>query len=352
VNNYTTITFMKIKKSTIGMVVVAFTSLILITGSPFQISSSLVENYGHLYIKNVGQEAYAEDDGGGDDGGGDDGGGSDDSDDSGDSVDGGDESDDVGEEEDSSNEESEDSSEENEQSSEDKVYEDTESEKAENNNEDTTNYLDEENVDSSYENEVTETEKEDVQPYDDENDGWYGGPKDSEGHLLDKEDWPTDSEYDNEDERGQLPVSEKGFREYLKDKDISLDEDYSSLPKEKQEQLIDDYKKKQIEDDITDLEDDLCDDEDAKTTKIDKCKSDGNKKKKHDDHKTVVKKYFRDNDDNDDDVKDLAAYNMGYRNGKVDKINKMPFNDEFPFDDKDGKTWYQVGYRSGWDSGK
>jgi len=42
---------------------------------------------------------------------------------------------------------------------------------------------------------------------------------------------------------------------------------------------------------------------------------------------------------------------MGYRNGKVDKINKMPFNDEFPFDDKDGKTWYQVGYRSGWDSG-
>ena len=55
---------------------------------------------------------------------------------------------------------------------------------------------------------------------------------------------------------------------------------------------------------------------------------------------------------NDNDVEDLAAYNMGYRNGKFDKINKMPFNDEFPFDDKDGQTWYKVGYRSGWDSGK
>jgi hypothetical protein len=44
------------------MIVLAFTSLILITGSPFQIASSLVENYGHLYIKNIGQEVYAEDD--------------------------------------------------------------------------------------------------------------------------------------------------------------------------------------------------------------------------------------------------------------------------------------------------
>ena len=214
-------------------------------------------------------------------------------------------------------------------------------------------YDSEENLASSYENEATETEEEEdvLQPYDDENDGWYGGPKDSEVHVLAKEDWPTDSEYDNEDERGQLPVSERGFREYLKGNDISLDEGYSSLPKEKQEQLIDDYKKNEIEEDIADLEDDLCDDEDAKTTKIDKCKSDGNKKKKHDDHKTVVKKYYKDRD-NDNDVEDLAAYNMGYRNGKFDKINKMPFNDAFPFDDKDGQTWYKVGYRSGWDSGK
>ena len=174
---------------------------------------------------------------------------------------------------------------------------------------------------------------------------------------MDKKDWPADAEYDNEDERGQLPVSEKGFREYLKDQDIVLDEDYSSLTKEKQKQLLDDYKKKEIEDDIGRLEDDLCDDEDAKTTKIDKCKSgDDTKKKKHDDNdrkKVIVKKYYGDRDnDNDNDVEDLAAYNMGYRNGKFDKINKMPFNDEFPFDDKDGKTWYKVGYRSGWDSGK
>jgi hypothetical protein len=48
----------------------------------------------------------------------------------------------------------------------------------------------------------------------------------------------------------------------------------------------------------------------------------------------------------------VAAYNMGYRNGKFDRINKMPFNDAFPFDNKDGKTWYKIGYRSGWDSSR
>ena len=39
---------------------------------------------------------------------------------------------------------------------------------------------------SSYENEATETEEEEdvLQPYDDENDGWYGGPKDSAVHVL------------------------------------------------------------------------------------------------------------------------------------------------------------------------
>jgi hypothetical protein len=64
----------KIKKSAIGMIVLAFTSLVLITGSPIQIANNLVENNGHLYFKNIGQEAYgAEDDGRGDsdDGGGD-----------------------------------------------------------------------------------------------------------------------------------------------------------------------------------------------------------------------------------------------------------------------------------------
>jgi len=83
---------MEIKKSAIAIIVLALMSIILITGSPFQIANNLVENNGHLYIKNIGQEAYAadEDDGGdsgGDDGGGDSGdsggddsGGSDDSD--------------------------------------------------------------------------------------------------------------------------------------------------------------------------------------------------------------------------------------------------------------------------------
>ena len=65
---------MKIKPA-IGMIVLAFTSLILITGSPFQIATNLVENNGHLNYKHSGLVYGAEDDGGGDDGGGDDGGG-------------------------------------------------------------------------------------------------------------------------------------------------------------------------------------------------------------------------------------------------------------------------------------
>ena len=55
----------KIKKSAIGMIVLTFTSLILITGSLFQILTNLVENNGHLYIKNIGQKVYAADDNGG-----------------------------------------------------------------------------------------------------------------------------------------------------------------------------------------------------------------------------------------------------------------------------------------------
>ena len=90
---------MKLNKSAIGLIVLAFTSLILITGSPFQILTYLVENNRHLYIKNIDQQAYGadDDDGGGDDGsgGGEDDGGSDDGggegdDDGGDSGDGGD----------------------------------------------------------------------------------------------------------------------------------------------------------------------------------------------------------------------------------------------------------------------
>lgn len=55
---------MKIKKSAIAIIVLALMSIILITGSPFQISNNLVENNGHLDIKQIGQEVYAEDDDG------------------------------------------------------------------------------------------------------------------------------------------------------------------------------------------------------------------------------------------------------------------------------------------------
>jgi hypothetical protein len=50
-------------KSKIAIIVLAFASLILITGSLIQSGSNLVENNnGPLYIKNVGQKAYADDD--------------------------------------------------------------------------------------------------------------------------------------------------------------------------------------------------------------------------------------------------------------------------------------------------
>ena len=60
---------MKMKKSATGLIVLAFTSIILITGSPFQIATDLVKNNGHLYLKNIGQEVYAEDDDGSDEDG-------------------------------------------------------------------------------------------------------------------------------------------------------------------------------------------------------------------------------------------------------------------------------------------
>ena len=50
------------KKSVIGIIVLAFTSIILTTGSPFQIGTNLVENNGLLYIKYFGLQAYAADD--------------------------------------------------------------------------------------------------------------------------------------------------------------------------------------------------------------------------------------------------------------------------------------------------
>jgi hypothetical protein len=50
-------------KSKIALIVLAFASLILITASIIQSGSNLVENNnGLLYIKNIGQKAYADDD--------------------------------------------------------------------------------------------------------------------------------------------------------------------------------------------------------------------------------------------------------------------------------------------------
>jgi hypothetical protein len=45
---------MIIKKSVIGIILLAFTSIILTTGLPFQIANYLVENNGFLYIKYFG----------------------------------------------------------------------------------------------------------------------------------------------------------------------------------------------------------------------------------------------------------------------------------------------------------
>jgi hypothetical protein len=51
---------MIIKKSVIGIILLAFTSIILTTGSPFQIANNLVENNGLLYIKYFGLQVYAD----------------------------------------------------------------------------------------------------------------------------------------------------------------------------------------------------------------------------------------------------------------------------------------------------
>jgi hypothetical protein len=56
-------------------------------------------------------------------------------------------------------------------------------------------------------------------------------------------------------------------------------------------------------------------------------------------------------DDDDNDIADLGAYNMGYRDGRFDKLNNMPFSDIPPFDDDEGaETWYKIGYSVGWNS--
>ena len=49
---------MIIKKSLINLIVLKFTSIILTTGSLFQLASNVVVNNGLLYIKNLGLQVY------------------------------------------------------------------------------------------------------------------------------------------------------------------------------------------------------------------------------------------------------------------------------------------------------
>ena len=53
---------MIIKKAVIGIIILTFTSIILTTGSPFQIANNLFENNGFLFFKYFGLQVYAADD--------------------------------------------------------------------------------------------------------------------------------------------------------------------------------------------------------------------------------------------------------------------------------------------------
>ncbi len=66
--------------------------------------------------------------------------------------------------------------------------------------------------------------------------------------------------------------------------------------------------------------------------------------------RTIIKKYYREDYDDDYDIADLDAYNMGYRDGRFDKLNNMPYSDMAPFYDDDAEFWYKIGYSVGWNS--
>ena len=61
-NSHIIITCMIIKNAVIGIIILTFTSIILTTGSPFQIANNLFENNGLLFIKYFGLQVYAADD--------------------------------------------------------------------------------------------------------------------------------------------------------------------------------------------------------------------------------------------------------------------------------------------------
>jgi hypothetical protein len=46
----------------------------------------------------------------------------------------------------------------------------------------------------------------------------------------------------------------------------------------------------------------------------------------------------------------MTTYYHGYRDGQIDSINKLPYNDEMvPFSGDNAEVMYKIGYRAGWD---
>ncbi len=301
-----------ITKEHIKSNLVLYISIILLTGLLIQISSTdFFENNDNRFLKL--STVYAQDDGGGDDGG--------------DSDDGGDEG---------SEDESDDSREEESEESDDS----------------------EENVDRSYEyegeDESTETDEEqefEEQEFKAEEEDNEADEATNIDNIPQGPNIKASPQFEFDKAKEELEEAEQDL-EPIKTGPVIVDYD-----EETKEELEDKEKEKQFEEEKAALEDALCDDENAKTTNIKICKGgndnkNGRDRDDNDDRKKIIiKKEDNDDDDDDNDIEDVAAYNMGYRNGKFDRINKMPFNDAFPFDDKDGKTWYTIGYRSGWDSG-
>jgi hypothetical protein len=128
---------------------------------------------------------------------------------------------------------------------------------------------------SKLEKEVEKNEKEfeEQQEKEEENDGWYGGPRDSEGNIL--KDWPSDSEFDNED-REPLKY-EKEYREYLKDKGMDLDSaEYYKIPRDEKLKMESEFEQNKIREEQSKDAQEVCKDMGEKWTK-DGCEIDDEK---------------------------------------------------------------------------
>jgi hypothetical protein len=216
---------MKIKKSPIYLIVAALISIILVTGSPFQITNDLVNNNGNLSIKNIGQVS-GEEEGGRDD----DGRGSDESDDSGDS----DESDDSRvEESDDSSDEPEENSDNEESSEEEEEHEDTDG--------------------NGYTGSVTVKEDGTKEPLDesdpdfewDDEDGYKTEQQQKEDDYLSEENVDRSITYPGENEATETEEereSEEG--EFIADLEDDLADAGTPEEKERIQGLLDEAKKK------------------------------------------------------------------------------------------------------------